>query len=107
MTIDRILDEMQQIGATLRLDGKKVMLGFPEHECREKLAEHVSFLRMRREEVAELLRRRTHESDERCPVEYDQYAARMQRALAEINGAAFPTGMILCSIRHSENSTWN
>jgi hypothetical protein len=94
VTVHRVLDEMEEVGVTLRLDGEKVVLRFPEPEYREKLAEHVAFLRTRRDEVAELLRRRTHESDEHWPPESDRYAAQMQAALAEINRSGHP-GTIL------------
>jgi hypothetical protein len=59
------------------------------------LADHVAFLRARRDEVAEFLRHRAHESGEHWPPGPDPYAALMQTALAEINRSRCPEGMVV------------
>ena len=54
-----ILAEIEAAGAVLRLDGDKVRICYQDELQREQLAQHVGFLRARRDEVAEWLRART------------------------------------------------
>lgn len=60
MTIDEVLSEIEDAGAWVRLDGKRVRIRFLKAEQREQLSHHVAFLRAHREEVAKVLHMRQH-----------------------------------------------
>lgn len=58
MSLSEVLKEVEAVGIALRLEGEKVRIRFPESYQREELAPQITFLRARREEVAEFLRLR-------------------------------------------------
>jgi hypothetical protein len=58
MRVGEILGEIEAAGIGLRLDGKKVLIWFPEPQQREEWAGQVALLRTHRDEVAKVLRRR-------------------------------------------------
>jgi hypothetical protein len=58
MSLSEVLKEVEAVGIALRLEGKRVRIRFPESYQREELAPQITFLRDRREEVAEFLRLR-------------------------------------------------
>jgi hypothetical protein len=58
MSVCQVLDELEAAGISLRLDGRKVRIWYPEPEQREQLADKVAFLRTHREQVADFLRKR-------------------------------------------------
>jgi hypothetical protein len=53
-----IIDELEAAGATLRLDGQKVRVWYPDEERRQALVEQVFTLRAHKEEVTAFLRTR-------------------------------------------------
>jgi hypothetical protein len=55
MTVSEALNEIEDAGVGLRLDGERVRIRFLKAEQREHLARHVAFLRAHREEVAKVL----------------------------------------------------
>lgn len=58
MRVDETLVEIEQAGVGFRLDGERVRIRFLTPEQREELARHVAFLRVHRDEVAKVLKRR-------------------------------------------------
>jgi hypothetical protein len=58
MRVDDVVCQVEADGASLRLEGDKIRIWFPEPEARDELAAKVSFLRAHRKEVLELLRAR-------------------------------------------------
>jgi hypothetical protein len=86
VTVADVVSEVEASGGAFRLDGEKVMIRFTEPEYREKLAGHVAFLRARRDEVAELLRQRAHESGENWP----QASREMVRRFGQPHAHLFP-----------------
>ena len=58
MRVSQTLDEIEAAGIALRLDGEKVRISYPDEERREELAGRIAFLRVHKDQVLSLLRRR-------------------------------------------------
>jgi hypothetical protein len=58
MSVNNVVCEVEADGASLRLEGERIRIWFPELRIREELAAKVSFLRAHRDEVADILRAR-------------------------------------------------
>jgi hypothetical protein len=58
VSLAQILAEVEAAGVTLRLEGEKVRIRFPEPFQRDGLAGQIAFLRANKEKVVECLQRR-------------------------------------------------
>jgi len=59
MSVLDVVSEIESAGITLRLDGEKVRVWYPNEERRAELAEQIALLRNHRAEVAAYLRARS------------------------------------------------
>ena len=59
MSLTQVLAEVEGAGISLRLEGQKVRIRYPEPDQRERLAAQLKFLRANRDEVAAFLRTRS------------------------------------------------
>lgn len=58
MTVAEVVHEIEVAGASLRLDGEKVRVSYPNDERRKELAKQIALLRAHRAEVAAYLKTR-------------------------------------------------
>jgi hypothetical protein len=58
MSVSYVLEQVEAVGVTLRLNGERIRVWYPETRDREDLVQQMVFLRAHRGQVAKVLRAR-------------------------------------------------